>query len=194
MKENVKILLQMPDEIRRQIWKELSRASNDRHHAWRTPVIATIRPDGTVNARTVVLRTVNMMESQFQIFTDARSPKVTEIMDAPNAIFVFWSSKLNWQLRVRVSMSILTTGPAADAFWQRIKQSASARDYLSITPPGSLLRSDSSASLTPAETPLEESHFAVLNAQVIEIDWLELASAGHRRAKITADTWEWLTP
>ena len=190
----MKILLETPDEIRHQIWKELIRATNDRHHAWRTPVLATACSNGLVNARTVILRTVNMIEGQLQIFTDARSPKVTEITAASNAVFVFWSSKLSWQLRVRVTISVLTTGPIADALWQRIKQSASARDYLSLLPPGSLLKSDSSSSLSTAETTPDTSHFAVLNMQVIEMDWLELASAGHRRAKITADTWEWLTP
>jgi len=33
-----------------------------------------------------------------------------------------------------------------------------------------------------------------LSAQVNEIDWLELARGGHRRARLSADTWEWLTP
>lgn len=193
----MKLLLQTPDEIRQQIWKELSRATNDRHHAWRTPVLATSRTDGSVNARTVVLRTANPIEGQLQIFTDARSPKVAEIADASNAVFVFWSPRLSWQLRVRVTSSVLTAGPTIDALWQRVKQSASARDYLSISPPGSLLRSvssDSSDSQTPPDTILNKSHFALLTMQVIEMDWLELASTGHRRAKITANTWEWLTP
>ncbi len=190
----MKILLQTPDEIRHQIWKELSRATHDRHHAWRTPVLATACPNGSVNARTVILRTVNTTEAQLQIFTDARSPKVTEIADASNAVFVFWSSKLSWQLRMRVTISVLTTGPTVDTLWQRIKQSASARDYLSLSPPGSLLESDSFNSPTTTETTLNTSHFAVLTMQVIEMDWLELTSTGHRRAKITTDTWEWLTP
>ena len=37
----MKIHLQTPEEIRLQIWKELGRASLDRHHEWRTPVLAT---------------------------------------------------------------------------------------------------------------------------------------------------------
>ena len=190
----MKILLQTPDEIRHQIWKELSRATSDRHHAWRTPVLATANSDYSVNARTVVLRNANQLEGQLQIFTDARSPKVAEITGASNAVFVFWSSRLSWQLRVRVIISLITTGPTVDALWQRVKQSASAGDYLTLTPPGSLLNSDASISPKSTDIALGESHFAILNAQVIEMDWLELSSAGHRRAKITTDTWEWLTP
>ena len=190
----MRILLQTPDEIRHQIWKELSRATNDRHHAWRTPVLATASLNGSVNARTVILRNVNTIEGQLQIFTDARSPKVTEIADASNAVFVFWSPKLSWQLRVRVTISVHTAGPTAEALWQRIKQSASARDYLSLSPPGSLLKSYTTNTLSPAETALNKSHFAVLTMQVLVMDWLELGSTGYRRAKITADTWEWLKP
>lgn len=42
----MKIHLQTPEEIRSQIWKELGRASLDRHHEWRTPVLASADADG----------------------------------------------------------------------------------------------------------------------------------------------------
>ena len=108
-----------------------------------------------------------------------------------NAIFVFWSSRLSWQIRVRVDVSALTTGPTVAACWERVRQSASAGDYLSPLAPGSLLSADSSESV---EIDPVEPNFAILNAQVLEIDWLELARTGHRRARITSDSWEWLAP
>jgi hypothetical protein len=134
---------------------------------------------------------VDPIQGQIQIFTDARSPKVTEIGDTSNAVFVFWSTKLSWQIRVRVDISVLTTGPTVAALWDRVKQFASAGDYLSPLAPGSLLSSDASE---PVETGHVEPNFAVLNAQVREIDWLELARTGHRRARLTLDSWEWLMP
>ena len=154
-------------------------------------MLATVCKNSLVNARTVVLRAVDPIQGQIQIFTDARSPKVTEIGDTSNAVFVFWSTKLSWQIRVRVDISVLTTGPAVAALWERVKQSASAGDYLSPSAPGSLLSSDASESV---EIGHAEPNFAVLNAQVREIDWLELARTGHRRARLTSDSWEWLTP
>ena len=187
----MKTHLLTPVEIRNQIWKELGRATQDRHHAWRTPVLATVCKNSLVNARTVVLRAVDPIQGQIQIFTDARSPKVTEIADTSNAVFVFWSTKLSWQIRVRVDISALTMGPAVAALWDRVKQSASAGDYLSPLAPGSLLSSDASESV---EIDRVKPNFAVLNAQVREIDWLELARTGHRRARITSGSWEWLTP
>lgn len=187
----MKISLQTPDEIRHQIWKELGRATQDRHHAWRTPVLATVCESNQVNARTVVLRSADQMNDALQIFTDARSPKVVEIAQMSNAIFVFWSSRLSWQLRVRVDMTALTSGQTVNALWERVKHSASAGDYLSPLAPGSLQNPDYSESV---KTNQKVPHFSVLTARVIEIDWLELASTGHRRARITSDTWEWLTP
>ena len=38
----MKNVLREPLDIRQQIWKELGRASVDRHHEWRTPVLATV--------------------------------------------------------------------------------------------------------------------------------------------------------
>ena len=187
----MKTYLLTPVEIRNQIWKELGRATQDRDHAWRTPVLATVCKNSLVNARTVVLRTADLTQGQIQIFTDARSTKVTEIAETSSAVVVFWSSKLSWQIRVRVDISALTTGPVVAALWDRVKQSASAGDYLSPSAPGSLLSSDASEAVEIGHV---EPNFAVLNAQVREIDWLELARTGHRRARLTSDSWEWLTP
>ncbi len=182
--------LETPQEIREQIWKELGRASQDRHHAWRTPVLATVASDGAPNARTVVLRGVDAAQQTLRIYTDARSPKVGELAKAPNALFVFWSDRLNWQLRVRVAISVATDGAEVQALWQRVQQSASAADYLSSAAPGAE-RSDAHGSAEAADG---VHHFALLNAQVLEMDWLELGRSGHRRARLGLDAWQWLTP
>lgn len=186
----MKNYLQTPQEIRQQIWKELVLASQDRHHAWRTPVLATAADDGLVNARTVVLRQVDAALGTLVIFTDQRSPKVSEIGNQQAALFVFWSSRLQWQLRVRVNISARASGPEVEALWQRVSQSAGANDYLGPVAPGAAWRES-------ANTPEDSSkncYFAVLSAKVTEMDWLELGREGHRRARILADTWEWLTP
>ena len=181
---------QTPQEIRQQIWKELGRATQDRHHAWRTPVLATAANDGLVNARTVVLRGVDAAAGTMRIFTDERSPKLAEIHTQPAALFVFWSSRLNWQLRVRVNITAQTHGPEVDALWQRVSQSASASDYMTPAAPGSAWCEPAE----PTESSSRKHYFAVLSARVTEMDWLELGREGHRRARLRADTWEWLTP
>jgi hypothetical protein len=181
---------QTRQEIRQHIWKELGRASQDRHHAWRTPVLATVDKDGAVNARTVVLRSVDVANQTLQIYTDLRSPKVQELIDQPEAMFVFWSARLNWQLRVRVCVSNQTSGPQVEAHWERVQQTAAAADYLGALAPGSPC-ADTFSALT---LPQQNNNFTLLVAQVSEIDWLELGRAGHRRARLLQNTWQWLTP
>ena len=180
-----------PSDIRHRIWMELGRATQDRHHAWRTPVLATTAEDGLPDARTVVLREVDALAAQFRMYTDARSAKAHQLISHPGALLVFWSKRLNWQLRVRVNITLYATGPLVQSVWARVRQSAAAADYLSPSAPGSALSTVTST--TP--TAVEPSHYlVVLAAQVQEMDWLELGRGGHRRARLGNDAWEWLTP
>jgi hypothetical protein len=109
----------------------------------------------------------------------------------PKSVFVFWSSRLGWQLRVSVNFTLLSKGPLVELLWNEVKESPAASDYLSSFAPGTPLAQSNNKTKDEA---LDTSHFAVLNAQVLEIDWLELARTGHRRARLTADSWEWLVP
>lgn len=177
-------------EIRQRIWTELQRATQDRHHEWRTPVLATAGTDGAPQARTVVLRHADAKLARLHIYTDSRSPKVAELLVQPSATFVFWSKRLSWQLRVRAEMSVQTSGPEVEAAWARISQSAAAGDYLSACAPGDALLDTQSEKLAQAST----HGLAILTAQVQEIDWLELARSGHRRAVFGAHAWAWRTP
>ena len=187
-----------PDEIRQRIWQELQRATQDRHSEWRTPVLATVSRQGAPDARTVVLRHADAKLSRLQIYTDSRSPKVAALADQPSAILVFWSKRLSWQLRVRVQMSVQIAGPQVEAVWDRVRQSAAAGDYLSAAAPGDVLpdeQADEQADQQALpEDPTRPHHLAILIAQVQEIDWLELARGGHRRALLGADTWAWRVP
>ncbi len=182
--------LQTPHEIREQIWRELARASQDRHHAWRTPVLATVGSDGLANARVVVLREVDADRQTLRVYTDSRSPKVRELLLQPQALFVFWSDRLNWQLRARVTISVETSDPEVRVRWERVRQSASAADYLGPVAPGDDLES-ARGGIASADT---GHHFALLSAQVEEMDWLELSRNGHRRANLSGDRWRWLAP
>jgi hypothetical protein len=177
-------------EIRQQTWMELERATQDRHHEWRTPVLATVGKDGTPNARTVVLRDADATLQSLQFFTDRRSPKISELVHQPAAMLVFWSKRLNWQLRVRAELAVQTTGLQVDAVWDRLGQTAAAADYLSLDAPGD----DLPVGQTPPGDAKGMHHLAILVAKVQEIDWLELRRSGHRRAAFGKDTWQWLVP
>ena len=179
-----------PHEIQQRIWRELGRATQDRHHAWRTPVLATTGADATPEARTIVLREADSSLSSLRFYTDSRSPKVSELISQPRASLVFWSKRLNWQLRARVDMCVQSAGPQIDAVWERVSQSAAAGDYLSTDGPGDPLPVERAA---PSNTK-SPHHLAILAAQVQQIDWLELRRGGHRRAWLSVNTWQWRVP
>jgi pyridoxamine 5'-phosphate oxidase len=182
--------LQTECEIRQRIWQELQRATQDRHHAWRTPVLATIGRDGTPQARTVVLRHVDASSACIGFYTDSRSPKMSELIARPHASFVFWGKLLNWQIRVRANMSIQTSGLQVDDVWDGLRQSPAAGDYLALVAPGAAIDGASTQKACAGS----QHHLAIVVAKVQALDWLELARTGHRRAVLTDTSFEWRVP
>ena len=192
--------------IQARIWQELERASRDRNHAWRTPVLASIDLAQQPSARTVVLREVNLQEKCFEIYSDRRSPKIAELKQHPGALLHFWSKRLQWQLRVAVKVHVLESGPDVESRWDRLKLTAAARDYLSPHPPGSLMEKPAEPSaekmaglllakgMEPALHKEVDHNFCLVRAGFVEMDWLELNVAGHRRARFSVDEWQWLLP
>jgi hypothetical protein len=190
----MKTILETSNEIHAQIWNELCRASLDRHHEWRTPVMATSTKDSTVNARTVVLRHVSRDEELIEIYTDSRSSKFTELSQNSSAQFVFWSTRLNWQLRVRTECKLLSSGSYVDSLWQNVKQSPSSGDYFTPTAPGTAIDSVNGRVDPKEKNKEQKNYFAVISCKVTEIDWLELSRVGHRRAMLKDKQWQWLVP
>jgi pyridoxamine 5'-phosphate oxidase len=169
------------------LWQALHDAVHDKSHPWRTPVLATT--DGDVgDARTVVLREADRGSAMLRLYSDARSAKVAQVASHPIGALVMWSPALGWQLRVRVRLAVSTEGLEVSSRWARLKLSPAAQDYLSAQAPGAPLE----AALAARG---ERAHFALIDAQVQSIDWLELHAAGHRRARfVLGATPSWLQP
>lgn len=188
--------LEVPDDqLAHRLWRELMRAPYDRHHDWRTPILAT---QGLGNsgpqARTVVLRHAEVHHWSLSVYTDGRSPKCLERVAQPMAQLTFWSKRLNWQLRVSAQAKVEFEGDRVNSVWERIKQSRASADYLSALPPGHI-HSDQESSAADLQEPLSEHHLAVLTFNVTSMDWLALSQNGHRRVKITPDgSVVWLVP
>lgn len=181
------------DHLIHSIWHELARATQDRQHAWRTPVLATVGLDQHPNARTVVLRQAREPSGELVFFTDGRSPKVAELQIRPQASLVFWSPQLRWQLRVSARLQALTSGTEVDAAWARVGWSASAGDYLTAQAPGHPLADGG----VPPDSPADRTahHLAVVVARIESMDWLELGLDGkHQRARIEGPAVQPLTP
>lgn len=168
------------------IWQELQRATHDRHHEWRAPVLATVAADGSADARSVVLREVLPEPRRLVFYTDDRSPKLAQLKHEPRATLVCWSRRLGWQLRLRVQCRPLADESALAARWQRMAYSPAAADYLARLAPGADLAGEAGTG--------DRAHFAVIEANVVAVDWLELHRAGHRRAALDAAGARWLQP
>jgi hypothetical protein len=177
------------------LWQELTRAQHDKHHEWRTPVLATVDGDAA-DARTVVLREVSAEDATLTIFSDARAGKLAQLQAHPVGTLVMWSKRLSWQLRLRVELSAQTEGLAVASRWARLKLSPAAQDYLSPLAPGRALDGHPDVKVPPdsAAPAVERGHFALLQARVLSADWLELHREGHRRARFDDEGARWLTP
>jgi hypothetical protein len=175
------------EAIQAALWRELAAAPRDRQHPWRTPVLATT--DGQIgDARTVVMRDADPTQQTLCVYSDARAGKVTQLARHPQGTLVMWSEALGWQLRVRVQVDVTTDGLEASSRWARLKLTPAAHDYLSALAPGSPLDS-------ALGTRGDRAHFALLEARVLSIDWLELHALGHRRARFdSAGPARWLQP
>lgn len=174
------------DAIEHAIWSELSRAPRDKGHGWRVGVLATTDGD-MAEARSVVLRDVDAARRELVFYADSRSPKVRQIEAHPRGTLVLWCPQLSWQLRLRVTLSVQTSGLAVSSRWARLKMTPGAQDYLSPLPPGSAIEH-------PAPERGSREHFGVVSAAITALDWLELHADGHRRAAFDEQGSRWLVP
>ena len=181
------------DALHQRVWAELVRACADRHHEWRLPVLASVDGQGLPQARTVVLRQADAAAGELAWNTDRRSPKAAQLRARPDAVLVFWSRRLSWQLRATLRVEVLDTGPRVEAAWQRVAAGRTAHDYLAADPPGTVLASGNPA---PLADPAAAHHLAVLVGRVQALDWLELhREEGPRRARLApAGAGCWLVP
>jgi len=176
------------EAIHAEVWRQLTLATTDRTHPWRTSVLATVNGH-MADARTVVLREIDERGRRFLIYTDERAAKVPQLLSHPVGTLVMWSAEMGWQLRCRVHLALEMTGLAASSRWARIKLSPAAQDYLAPLPPGTPLDSDA-----PPHEPLTRDYFSVITAKILSMDWLELHDRGHRRASFEGNAARWLQP
>lgn len=174
-------------ELRRIIREQLQLSVTQHDHGWRTPVLASVDEDGMPQARTVVLRDADATAQHLVVYTDQRSPKVSAFVLRPQAMLVFWSKALQWQLRVAADIRVETDGSRVEDAWHRVRQTRAASDYLSPLAPGSPAAADCGERA-------KQHALAIIIASVRSIDWLELSAKGHRRALLTRDECKWLVP
>jgi pyridoxamine 5'-phosphate oxidase len=193
------------DAILSDIWTRWGRGAADRRSAFHTPVVGSVSDDGTPDQRVMVLRKANRASDSLRFHTDIRSTKARQIA-AQNMVSVLgYDPGAKVQIRANGSATLIQSGPLADAAWAATSPSG-RRSYLTTLPPGTA--SDSATSGLPvafeqavptlSESEAGRDNFAIVVVTLDRLEWLHLASTGHRRAAFTLDenvwTGAWLIP
>ena len=173
--------------LQRACWEELTRATQEREHGWRIMTLATVE-SGRAEARSITLREAYPAADRLVFFTDDRSRKLQQIQSHPQGTLLAWCPRLSWQIRLRVQLTREMDQHLAMSRWARLRLAPSAQDYLSSLAPGEPL------SEIASEERGSREHFAMVNAQVESMDWLELHPDGHRRALFDASGGRWVQP
>ena len=196
--ENPKVIINNIKEL-------LVIGAKDRKHAFHTPVFSNNNINNSVNSRVVVLRKFNQEKMTLTFNTDYRSPKVIDLQKNNQSNFVFYDTKIKIQLRIKTVSIIHHDNQVSLEAWEQTRI-FSRKCYLTEKMPSSVTAIPEDGipkhlkgiDPTQHESEMGYKNFTVIENQIKEIDWLYLASAGHRRLKILFNNeqkkFEWLIP
>jgi hypothetical protein len=165
-------------------WSRLERGVVDRRAAFHTPVVATASPDGTPDARCVVLREVSRARRTLTFHADARSEKVRHVRGVGRVTWVFYDAEAKLQVRVHADASVHVEDAIAEARWDA-SHPMSRACYASAVAPGQAIATPGGGDSGPPEAAW--SHFAAVLTRARSIDRLDLDVRGHRRLRIDFD-------
>jgi len=171
-------------EVRVAAFALLSRGVADRRSPLHTPILASIGLDGAPRARTLVLRGFDAATRTLRLHSDRRSDKFAEILRDPRCALHAYDAGSQVQIRLEGVASLHTDDAVANAAWEATQPFS--RIIYAIEPaPGTAIDAPLPA---PTDDAVGRAHFGVILLQVFRLEWLFLASSGHRRARI-----DWLT-
>nr|WP_319385868.1 pyridoxamine 5'-phosphate oxidase family protein [uncultured Roseibium sp.] len=188
--------------IDREAWDALDAAAADAQKPFRYLTLASLGRCQFPEARTVVLRSVNVSTRVLEFHTDTRSPKWQELQDNGNTTILGYSDALRLQLRLRGTIELAPAGsPVAEQVWSRLP--LHTRATYQGGPPGDELR--------PNDNPVSQDHdfqseetgkerFGVLVFRARSLDWCRLARDNNLRARFsygtsgTLESASWIAP
>lgn len=170
-------------------WRHLSRGVADSRSPARYPTFVTVSPDGVPEARTVALRGASRSAGTLDVHTDIATSKVAALRQSPTAAFHVWLPRADLQIRLTVSVEILT-GTDVDPQWDRIP-AASRVSYGTLPEPGTPI-----AAVYAYEKPSDRDRFAVLKCSLMAMDLVHLGTRHRRAIFVRDDDWAgiWLAP
>ncbi|MEO1103108.1 MAG: pyridoxamine 5'-phosphate oxidase family protein [Pseudomonadota bacterium] len=177
-------------------WAEMASGATQRKHAFHQATVANVGPDGEPQARTVVLRGAREGERRLRFHTDSRSGKLETFRDRPRCVVHFYDHDAKIQVRVDGHALAHHTDALARAVWSPMR-AMSKECYRQPIGPGTLLDAPDGAEGALLGDEEAFQNFVVVEVEVLAFEWLYLAAAGHRRARVRyADGVErtWLAP
>ncbi|MEL0242281.1 MAG: pyridoxamine 5'-phosphate oxidase family protein [Pelagibacteraceae bacterium] len=187
-----------------EIWSLLSRGVVDRSEDFRLPVVI-VNKDGYSDGRIVVLRGAFKDKKILRFHTDLRSSKISALKKNNTIYFLFYNKKRKIQVRAKGFATINYKNSITEEAWKKT-QIISRKCYLASQAPGTISNEPDPGypkeleGKNPKfeETEIGFDNFCVIESKIVEMEWLYLASQGHRRAiiKINEEDIEthWLTP
>ena len=190
------------DLILDEIWSLLQRGVVDRNEDFRLPVVIVSATD-SAEGRIVVLRGAFKDKNILRFHTDFRSSKIKSLKENKKIYFVFYNKKRKIQVRAEGVAIVHKDNEITKEAWTKT-QMMSRKCYLSPQAPGDFIN-DSASDLskdmgneipTYEQSEIGYKNFCVIESKIKSIEWLYLASQGHRRAKFLIDENKstWLVP
>ncbi len=164
--------------------------------------LATIGSDGAPRARTVVIRSVDTTTRELAFHTDRRSPKIKELTADPRVNIIGYDMEAGQQVRIEGTARMHIGDSEALAAWGD-SRADSRVCYQADHAPGVALDDPRLGDVKVVADPTGDQkigfqHFCRVVIQVTKIDWLNLATQGHRRAIHVweGDAWSsfWVAP
>ena len=189
-------------EIKKKIWSMLDDAVINRSSQFRIPVFVC-GDQSDFDGRIVVLRKSDQTNNLLQFHSDIRSDKIPKLKNNKNASMLFYDKEEKIQLRLKVECTINHNNEITKESWSKTGH-ISRKCYLVDNGPGTESPTPTSGlkpELDNYEFTMKQSeegykNFTVIQCKIKSIEWLYLATKGHRRAKFDLENNKdsWLVP
>lgn len=181
-------------------WQRLEDGVGDRHSTFHLAKIGTVTLDGRPTQRTVVLRAANGIEKLLRFHTDKRSTKIAELSANPAISVIFYDPASKVQIRIDGTAQVHHDNDVSRNAWAETR-SFSKACYLATEPPGSEVEAPPTAPTYDADADdIAYENFCAVTIDVTRLEWMHLASGGHKRAAYTwakgqdTPTMSWIAP
>ena len=182
------------DEVLAGAFRHLAEGVSDREAAFRNLALGSVDASGAPSVRTVVLRGFNPAAGVLTVHTDLRAAKTTQVRANPLVALHAWDDAAQTQLRIAGRAALHAADARAEAEWGRLHGGTRAT-YAVADAPGTPLTDPAAVARVPDEAAF--ANFTVIDVAMLSLEWLLLASSGHRRARFTFGddgTATWLVP